>query len=107
MSAETPFADLVARLRQGDGTAAEELVKRYEGHIRRVVRERLSNSQLQSQFDSTDVCQSVLGNFFVRAALGEFDLDSPQQLAGLLATMARNRFLNRVEQANAQKRGGT
>src|SRR5262249_45610094 len=41
---------------------------------------------------SMDICQSVLGNFFVRAAAGQFDLEDPQQLLRLLVTMARNRL---------------
>ena len=44
--------------------------------------------------DSTDVCQSVLGNFFGRATSGQFELKDPKQLVALLVTMARNRITN-------------
>ncbi len=54
--------------------------------------------------DSLDICQSVLGSFFVRAALGQFDLNSSEQLIKLLATIARNRVLEAARQQQAAKR---
>jgi RNA polymerase sigma factor (sigma-70 family) len=35
---------------------------------------------------------SVLASFFVRTAAGEYDLDRPEQLTGLLVQMARNKL---------------
>jgi hypothetical protein len=32
----------------------------------------------------------VLASFFLRAAVGEYDLSAPEQLVGLLVKMARN-----------------
>jgi RNA polymerase sigma-70 factor (ECF subfamily) len=101
MSAENPFQDLIRRVRAGNEEAATELVRRYEAHIRRAVRIRL-DPRLERVFDSMDICQSVLASFFVRAALGQYELDTPEQLLRLLATMARNKLSN---QANKQKAG--
>ncbi len=101
MSEENPFQDLIRRVRAGEQEAATELVRRYEGHIRRAVRVRL-DPRLGRLFDSMDVCQSVLASFFVRAALGQYELDTPEQLLKLLATMARNKLTN---QANRQRAG--
>jgi len=98
------FASLMESIRQGDNDAATEMVRRYEGQIRRVVRFRLMDSRLRRQFDSVDICQSVLGSFFVRAALGEFDLERPEQLVHLLATMARNRLINHAQKQQAGRR---
>jgi RNA polymerase sigma-70 factor (ECF subfamily) len=39
-----------------------------------------------------DICQSVLANFFVRAAAGQFELKTADQLVKLLVTMARNKL---------------
>src|SRR5262249_43723847 len=50
--------------------------------------------------------QSVLANFFVRAAAGQFDLDRPEQLLGLLAAMARNKVTNLALRERAARRGG-
>jgi RNA polymerase sigma-70 factor (ECF subfamily) len=88
------FAELFEKVRQGDGEAAEALVRRFEPAIRRVVQLRLQHSPLRRHFDSADVCQSVLGSFFVRAALGQYDVDGPEQLVRLLAAMARNKVID-------------
>ena len=88
------FVDLIQRVRAGDEQASTELVRRYEPAIRVAVRARLTDPKLRRLLDSMDVCQSVLGNFFARAATGQFELDRPDQLVALLATMARNRVIN-------------
>jgi RNA polymerase sigma-70 factor (ECF subfamily) len=89
MSAPDPtFADFMRRIRAGDEAAAAELVRRYELHIRRIVRLHLEDQRLARLFDSMDVCQEVLLSIFVRAAAGQYDLDEPDQLLKLLVTMA-------------------
>jgi RNA polymerase sigma factor (sigma-70 family) len=92
MANEHDFAELIGRVRRGEAAAAEELVRRFEPAVRRVVRLRVQHSPLQRHLDSVDVCQSVLRSFFVRAALGEYDLDEPTQLVRLLSAMARNKL---------------
>src|SRR5205814_2300546 len=72
--------------------------------VRRVIRVRLRDQKLRRQMDSLDICQSVLGNFFARAALGQYDLQSPDDLIRLLATMAKNRLLDKVSELRAAKR---
>lgn len=104
MRAEESFQQLIARVRQGDERAASELVRRYEPAIRRAVRFRLTDPRLRRTCDSMDVCQSVLLSFFVRAASGQYDLDSPEQLLRLLTTMARNKLLNQARQHHAARR---
>jgi RNA polymerase sigma-70 factor (ECF subfamily) len=104
MSDDLSFRDLIGRVRQGDETAAAELVRKYEPAIRRAVRFRLTDARLRRTCDSMDVCQSVLMSFFVRAASGQYDLDSPEQLLRLLTTMARNKLLNQARQNHAARR---
>src|SRR5437764_5832423 len=96
--------DLMRRLRAGDGTAAAELVRRYEPEIRRAVRVRLTDPRLRRVLDSLDVCQSVLGNFFVRVAAGQLQLDRPENLLRLLVTMARNKVLDHARRQQAARR---
>jgi RNA polymerase sigma factor (sigma-70 family) len=98
------FADFLRRIRAGDDQAAEELVKRFESLIRREVRLRISGSQVNRAFDSLDVSQSVLANFFARAANGQFELEHVDQLARLLVTMARNKLVSRVRSERRQVR---
>src|SRR5687768_3707429 len=101
---QTPFPELLSRVRAGDQQAADELVRVYEPSIRRVLRIRFTDPALRRQFDSEDLCQSVFGDFFVRAALGQFDLSTPEQLVKLLAAMTRNKLLRKVEEQHAQRR---
>ena len=104
MPAPASFEDLVRRVRAGDQAAAAEVVRRYEPAIRRVVRFRLADARLGRILDSMDVCQSVFASFFVRAAAGQYDLDSPGQLVRLLEAMARHKLLRQVERLRADRR---
>lgn len=104
MPDDTSFQDLIRRVRSGDGVAAAELVHRYEPAIRRVVRLRLTDARLRRVFDSMDVCQSVLGSFFVRAAMGQYDLDNSDQLLKLLAQMARHKVTDQMRHERAERR---
>jgi len=98
------FLGLIRRIRSGDDEASAELVEQYGEQIRRVVRVRLSGSKLRRVMDSQDICQSVLANFFARATAGEFELETPNQLLGLLATMARNKLTNKADYFQAVRR---
>jgi RNA polymerase sigma-70 factor (ECF subfamily) len=104
MPSDDDFVELIRRVRKGDEQASAELVHRYEPAIRIAVRARLTDPRLRRWLDSMDVCQSVLGNFFVRAATGQFELDRPEQLIALLATMARNRVTNHALMQQAVRR---
>lgn len=101
------FNDWIARIRAGDADAAAELVKRYERAVRVAVRARLTDVRLRRQFDSMDVVQSVMVSFFTRAAAGQFDLDNPQQLVGLLMKMAQNKLLMQVRRHKQKRRDVT
>jgi RNA polymerase sigma-70 factor (ECF subfamily) len=94
----------MGRVRTGDQAAAGELVRRYEPTIRRTIRVRLRDQRLGRLLDSMDICQSVLGSFFVRAALGQYELDEPEQLLKLLTRMARNKLANQVHHQRAGRR---
>jgi RNA polymerase sigma-70 factor (ECF subfamily) len=104
MSDAQDFGEAIRRIRAGDDDAATELVKRYEPLIRREVRLHLEDQRLRRTFDSMDVAQSVLASFFVRTAAGEYDLDSPQQLVGLLVRMARNKLASTARRQYRHRR---
>ncbi len=103
MECET-FRELLERVRTGDAGAAEQLVRAYEPEIRRYARMRLTDSRLRHALESVDVCQSVLANFFVRAAAGVLDPEGPEQMLKLLATMVRNKVLDHARKQNAARR---
>lgn len=104
MTEDVGFADLMRRVRAGDEQAANELVRQYEPEIRREVRLRLSSPQVRRAFDSMDICQSVLASFFVRAHLGQYEVNEPRQLFKLLMAMARNKLAFQVRRERAQRR---
>ncbi len=104
MSEGSNFVEFIRRVREGDQGAAAELVRRFEPFIRREVRLRLRDPQLCRLLDSADVCQSVLASFFVRAYLGEYDLERPDHLAKLLAGMVGNKVAFQVRKHHARRR---
>jgi RNA polymerase sigma-70 factor (ECF subfamily) len=104
MAETDSFADFIRRVRAGDAAAAEELFRRYEPMIRLEVRLRLRDPRLRRLLDEGDVCQSVLASFFLRAAAGQYDLDRPEQLLGLLVGMARNKAAAQARRHQAERR---
>ena len=104
MSDDPPFEDFIRRIRAGDEQAAAELVRRYESTIRIEVRAHLTDPGLYRLFDSMDVCQSVLAGFFVRAAAGEYELESPRQLLKLLVGITRRKVAFQARKHRSQRR---
>jgi RNA polymerase sigma factor (sigma-70 family) len=98
------FHDLIGRIRAGDEHAAADLVHAYEPEIRREVRFLLRDPFLRRAFDSMDICQSVMSSFFLRAALGEYDIDRPEDLIRLLISMTRNKVVDATRRQRAQRR---
>jgi RNA polymerase sigma-70 factor (ECF subfamily) len=80
------------------------LVRSYEPAIRRAARIRLVDTRLQRLLDSMDISQSVFASFFVRAALGQYDLDKPEQLLRLLVNMSRKKLADQARQQGAARR---
>jgi RNA polymerase sigma-70 factor (ECF subfamily) len=104
MSEAPTFEELIGRVRAWDQEAAAELVRRYEPVIRRAVRFRLADARLGNLLDSMDVCQSVLRSFFVRAASGQYSLETPEQVLSLLTAMARNKLASQARKQRSQRR---
>ncbi|MCA9065718.1 MAG: sigma-70 family RNA polymerase sigma factor [Planctomycetaceae bacterium] len=102
--AESTFVEFMHRIRAGDDAAATELVNRYESVIRREIRFGIEDAQLSRLFESVDVCQSVLASFFTRMSLGQFDIDCPEKLVGLLIRMARNKLISHYRSERRQRR---
>lgn len=104
MSEQLSFTDLIQRVREADAEAATELVRRYEPAVRRAVRIRLVDARVRRFLDSMDVCQSVLGSFFVRVASGEYEIETPEHLVKLLMAMVRNKLYKQVRWLQAKQR---
>ena len=102
---DNEFAQLMQQTRAGDQSAAMRLVELYEPEIRRTARMRMTDPKLRRLVDSMDICQSVFRKFFNRAAEGDLDLDTPEQLLGLLVTMTKNRVVDEHRHQTRKKRG--
>jgi RNA polymerase sigma-70 factor (ECF subfamily) len=91
-------------VRAGDPNATAEPVRHYEPAIRRAVKIQLRHHRLRRTFDSVDICQSVLAGFFVRAALGHFDLANPENLLKLVVKMARRKLATKARHSQVVRR---
>jgi RNA polymerase sigma-70 factor (ECF subfamily) len=78
--ADFSFAEFLGRIRADGESAAVELARHYEPALRTEIHVGLRDPRLLRLLEPADLRQSVLKSFFVRAALGQFDLDSPERL---------------------------
>jgi DNA-directed RNA polymerase specialized sigma24 family protein len=102
---EQTLRDLLNRAVQGDQQACTDVFHQLEGELRRFVRVHFPlNDPLRRLFDSMDICQSVLIQFFARARLGAIQLQSPKMLRKLLQRMAVQKFIDKKREAEAQRR---
>jgi RNA polymerase sigma-70 factor (ECF subfamily) len=83
MSSEDSFEDVMARLRGGDDSAADEIFHRFAGRLIGLARQKL-DVRLRAKVDAEDVLQSVYRTFFRRHAEGEFVFDGWSGLWSLL-----------------------
>src|SRR5438270_6728614 len=102
MALDPSFVELIRGIRAGDQDAAQQFVRQFENVIRRQLRGRLTDPKLCRLFDSEDVCQMIFASFFIRAAAGQYELDRPEQLLKLLATMARNKVVSLARKQRAR-----
>ena len=104
MADNLAFQEFVRRLRSGDPQAAADLVREFEPVIRVEVRRRLNDPYLNRVFDSGDICQSVLASFFLRAAAGQYELSSAEDLLKLLLAMARKKLASQARKQRTKAR---
>ena len=102
--AEPTFAELVERAGRGDRAATEELYRRYEPAIRRVVRFELLGNPLKRVLDESDVCQSVAMRFFLGLWDRKFAFDGPEDMVKLLKVMVHNRVADHGRYHGAERR---
>jgi RNA polymerase sigma factor (sigma-70 family) len=92
MAPDDDFSRLMERVRGGSTEAIAELVRRYGGHVREIVRRHL-NDRLRTQFDSVDFQQDVWKSFFTGDAR-DHDFATPQALVRYLAEMACHKVID-------------
>jgi RNA polymerase sigma-70 factor (ECF subfamily) len=83
--------------------SADELFARYAERLARLA-ERHLNPRLSGRVDGEDVVQSAFRTFFRRQELGEFRIDSSEQLWALLAEITVRKAIAKVRFHTAGKR---
>jgi DNA-directed RNA polymerase specialized sigma24 family protein len=96
-------AQLLARWRDGDQRAADELFQRYAERLLSLARSRLSR-QLARRIDPEDVVQSAYRSFFLRSRDGRYVLQRSGDLWKLLAAITLHKLQGQVEHHTAGKR---
>lgn len=100
---EAEAADLLARWRQGDQQAAQELFRRYASRMTALARSRLS-LKLAHRVDAEDVVQSACRSFFTGTREGRYELPPGGDLWQLLVAITLNKLYLRIRFNNSQKR---
>lgn len=96
-------AEIMARYRDGDERAAEELFARYVGRLTLLARSRLS-PKLASRTDPEDVVLSAYRSFFVAARDGRFVLARSGDLWRLLVSITMHKLHRQVRHHTAERR---
>lgn len=100
------FADLIRRVRKGDGGAVEELWNRYYASLVRIATRRLPLN-LRRTADEEDVALSAFHSFVAGVQEDRFhDLSSPDNLWGLMITLTSRKVHAHIRRQTRQKRGG-
>ena len=95
--------ELLDRLKQGDETAAGELLDRYASRLIALAMSRI-HGRLQRRIDPEDIVQSALGSFFRRAGDGCYQVADGDDLWPLLATITINKLRKQIDFHHAGKR---
>ncbi len=96
-------ADLLARYRDGDERAAEQIFERYVNRLTLLARTRLS-PRLASRTDPEDVVLSAWRSFFVGARSGRFSLRRSGDLWRLLVSITMYKLYHQVRRQTAEMR---
>lgn len=96
-------AELLARYRDGDSEAADELFYRYWGRLTRLARTHLSE-KLARRVDPEDIVLSAYRSFFVNLREGRFTFQESGDLWRLLAQMTMNKLYRNAAHHSSQKR---
>ena len=100
---EQDSAVLLDRFCRGDEAAADELYRRYAARLLALARTRLSG-KLTRRVNAEDVLQSAYRSFFLRARRGDFAVERPGDLWGLLATITLHKVGRQTSRHLAAKR---
>jgi RNA polymerase sigma-70 factor (ECF subfamily) len=97
------FANVMDRLRAGDGDAAAEVFHRFANRLIALARSRLDHL-LRAKVDPEDVMQSVYRSFFRRQAADSYEFAGWDGLWGMLTVITLRKCGHRAEYFHAVRR---
>src|SRR5262245_48257844 len=97
------FSQLMERLRAGDERAAAEVFSRFAHRLIGLARTEFQKV-LRAKEDPEDIVQSVYRSFFWRQRVGQFEIDSWEDLWGLLTVMTLRKCGRRLTYFRAARR---
>jgi RNA polymerase sigma-70 factor (ECF subfamily) len=103
MPTDSSFADLLARLRSHDNSAAEAVLRRYANQLIRLASRRVVGA-LQRKVDAEDLVQSAFRSFFRADAETPFELCNWDNLWAVLATITLRKCGYQLRQFLTAKR---
>lgn len=99
---DADLANLMARAEAGDQAAVSDLLSRYEGELRMVVRSRLPRA-MRSQFDSMDFVQVVWQDLFAKHGVDLSRFESERHFLAFLSGVAKNKVNEEHRRRTTQK----
>jgi RNA polymerase sigma-70 factor, ECF subfamily len=96
MSADSSFAELIRRMRQGDQTAFTRVFEAYTRRLIGLAAHRL-DKQIRRKEDPEEVAQEALWSFFRRDRANPFNLETWEDLWSLLAVITMRKCGHKVE----------
>jgi hypothetical protein len=103
MPENSSFDELMKRLRSGEDAAAATVFHRFTEQLIHLAPSQLDAGTL-GKTDPEDVVQSVYRSFFTRYRAGQFDIESWNELWGLLTIITMRKCVNRREYFQAERR---
>ena len=100
------FGSFLAAIRHGDEQAWRNLVLLAGPAVKEAVGARLKHSRLRQVAEVDDIAQSAFFRFHNHALLGDFTLETFEQLQSLLTTIALNRLRDLGRKGGAAAREG-
>jgi RNA polymerase sigma-70 factor, ECF subfamily len=102
MAEESPFEDLLERLKNGEQDAARQIFEQYARHLVRLARDHLDRS-VRRKLDPEDVVQSAFKSFFARMRDAPFGLENPHSLWSLLVCITLRKCRHKVRDFHSQR----
>lgn len=98
------FRELIHRVRAGDEEAMADFIREFGDQLRRFIRELLTDPRICQVHSASDLFQSILFDFYLRLAAGQYDFANPSELIGFLRTIAANKVHKVARGEKAQRR---